>query len=228
VRLLKLFGLASVMAIVGMAFASSAMAEKLDLETVICSEDVILCGIPVSEGGLGGEILPAGSIIVAKALEGENAPVLLGSVNEKCKKSTVKSEIVSEGGMGQPLKGKEPAGGGLSFEECTPCTKVTATAPEGSLEMDAVEGEKPPHWTLTSTGSTTFEGCPFGVTCKFGGEVKLLALNDLALGGLLILAEKEKLPLTGGNSKIFCGESGEWDAHYIATGHWLSSHELPL
>lgn len=218
-RLIKLFGLAAITAVVGMAFmgVSSAMAEELDPLTVICKSDVLLC--PQAE------ILPAGSIITAVALEGENAPVLLGAINEKCEKSTIKTELVTADG--QPLKGKEPAGGGLSFTECKPCTKVTASAPEGSLEM---AGEPEPgdhHWTLTSSGSTLFEGCPFGVKCKFEGTVELLAHNDLALGGLLVLAEEEELKLAAGFSKLLCGESGKWDAHYIAEGHWLSSTKLP-
>jgi hypothetical protein len=215
-RLIKMFSLAALTAVVGMAFigASSALA-VLDPETVICKSNVELC--PEAE------ILPKGAVITAVALEGEKAPILLGQINEKCKKSTIKVEISSTGGMGQPLKGKEPTGGGgLTFSECSPCSTVTASAGEGTLEMTGAN-----LWSLNTSGSTKFSNCTFGVSCAFSGSaVSLTAQNDAAAGGLLVLAEKAgPFKLTEG-SKLLCGETGTWDAHYIAKGHWLSTFKL--
>jgi hypothetical protein len=215
-KLMKMMGFAVFTALVGMAFlgVSSAMAE-LDPETVICSANVELCE---EEGGT---ILPQGSIITATAKNSQAHPLeLLGTINQICAESTIRTEITSPGGMGAPLKGQEPASGaGLTFTGCEPCTKITAKAQPGTLEMTGTD------YTLTATGETTFEGCPFGVTCKFGGTVKLLASNDAALGGALFAAEKEELKLKEG-SEFFCGSTGFWDAHYITKGHWLSTYSL--
>jgi|GEM_PF-6965726 len=214
-RLIKMFGLAAIVAVVGMAFVASSALAALDSETVICKSNVELCGAS--------EILPQGSIITAIALEGEKAPILLGQINEKCNKSTIKIEIESPGGMAAALAGKEPAGGGgLTFSECSPCSTVTATAGLGTMEMNGANS-----WALKTSGKTKFSNCTFGISCGFEAKsITLSAQNDAAAGGLLVLAEKAgPFALTEG-SAFLCGSSGTWDAHYIAKGHWLSTYKL--
>jgi len=214
-RLIKMFGLAAVTAVVGMAFIASSALAALDNETVICKSNLELCGAT--------EILPAGSIITATALEGEKAPILLGQINEKCNKSTIKIEIESPGGMAPALAGTEPkGGGGLTFSECSPCTTVTATAGLGTMEMNGANS-----WALKTSGKTKFSNCTFGISCAFEAKsITLSAQNDAAAGGLLVLAEKAGPFELKEGSAFLCGSSGTWDAHYIAKGHWLSTYHL--
>jgi hypothetical protein len=204
VKTIKMFGLVAAAVVAAMAFIGSSTAAAAEHGGIgLCkANEPLLC----AEGNLV-KVPSGGSIDVLTTAE---APVLKGTLTEKCNTSTSTFNTSEE--MKNPVVGQVTE---LTFTgSCTPCSTVkTLGLPyEGKLSM-AEEGEAG-DWVLTSSGGAELSGCTFGVTCKFEGTgVTLLGKNTAS--GLEFKAEEEELKQTGG-STLFWGSTGKWTANYKA------------
>ena len=196
-RLMKMFGLASLAAIAAMAFlgASSASAEFKKL--TLCKVQQKLCKAENLWG--------ANQEVVAKATN----PVLKAAITQKCNESNTKG-VGKQGSADADSTPSEITT--LSFTgSCTPCSTVTTLGLPYSAEL-AMEGEND---YLISSGEATLSGCPFGVTCTFGNSgVKLDTVEGTSPK---VVANEEVLVFKKGTGEFFCGSKGTWTADYAVS-----------
>ncbi len=200
-KLVKLFGLAAIAALVAMAFvgASSASANPidvcLDLEGVAESLDAEEC---IEKGG---EIHTEDDEIEFQARAVE--PVLKGSLAEKCNESNTTTKTKGDGTPGIVVTA-------LSFTgSCSPCPTVETTPPyTGTLVMEGGD------YFLKVPGSATLKGCFGFINCKFSSEaVTLKFVAGPNHTNNEFRAEEETLTGPGG----LCGSTGTWTANYVVS-----------
>lgn len=185
----KLLGLAAVAALAVMALVGASSASASIVELTACKTNTKLC--------------PTASIVREIHATASNAK-LLGTINQNCTSSLT---ILKEQGLGTAtsIVGNVTT---LTFTGCEPCSSITTTPPyKASISSS----------TLSTGGSATLTGCPFGINCKFGAEKVELSLVKNGEGAVIeAVASEEPLTLQEG-SKFFCGSTGKWDAKYVLT-----------
>jgi hypothetical protein len=205
-KLTKILGLAIVAAVAVTAFTGSASAARLHPLVKLCSKrELLLCSA-------------ANTLELRGLLKGLQigTGTLEGTLKEKCTGGVITGITTEE--MGE--SGEESWLGGeiktLTFSGCEPCTKITSTGGFATKLRHAKEGaEAEKLWFLRGGGNATFEGCPFGINCKFGSESltpEPYIENSLTEG--VINTNKAELKLETG-SEFFCGKTGKWNARYL-------------
>lgn len=137
-------------------------------------------------------------------------------------KSELLGEITRTGGN-LPVLGKITK---LLFTNCEgPCTKGHGLNLPYGTEANATSL----HTVVSSaTGNPgmVFEGCPFGIICKYEASSQPVLLK---VSGSELIAFEIKLTLTNPGTCIFWGGVGEWDANYTITlDPKVGEHVTPL
>jgi hypothetical protein len=182
----KMLGLLAVAAAALMAFAGSASATTLT---------------DGSGGTLGvGTVIEAGNVGEA---------ILDGTVNIKCKKSTVKGEVTNAGGASATVSGSVSP---LTFSECGANTVTVSKG--GTLEIHGQAGNK---GTLTSSGAevTVLTHNILGtVHCIYTTEATDLGTVEGGTGATLKI---DSVPINRASTDFGCGSTSEWTAHYTVS-----------
>lgn len=193
---LKLLGLAAITAGILMMFVGVGAASAT---TLTCTEPA---GTKVT--------CPKGTLIES-ASEGHTVTdnALLGNI--ECN-SKLGGKTSNTGSSTETVRGNVET---LTFEGCT-SAKAFVLA-KGSLEIHTqnVGGAANNNGTLTSTGmEETVEGA--GFHCIFGTRETDLGTitGSSTTGGTATLDLSARIPVVGGRSGIFCGESSPWTGSY--------------
>jgi hypothetical protein len=193
VRLIKMFGLAAIAAVVAMAFigASSASATY----TALCKEHVALgC--------------PDGQVYTGHVEATSNHAELLASgLNILCKKSHVLGEALGLASDTADNKSLIIHVSLLGFGECTDTVEVLDQV--GTLLVLK---------TALNLGTGTASGFvvlveKFGLHCLYGG----IATGAHALGGNPATIVATKIELEKKSLDFFCPSEASWDATYTVT-----------
>jgi hypothetical protein len=189
-RLIKMLGLATVVAVAAMAFIGAGSASA-----VLCKVKQNTCE-PANRWATPTTIL---ALTHVKA-------VLKGNVNVECNSHVT---MVHEGlnGAGK-LFGKVTK---LTWYECTGCTTVVTETLPTFEDEPTTEG----NGKATITGAVVkLSGCPFGVTCKASGTVTA-EINGGTLGKTGAGVADIKFPgVTVTMSGLGCGTTATWTALY--------------
>ncbi|HEX3324209.1 MAG TPA: hypothetical protein VHR65_03595 [Solirubrobacterales bacterium] len=192
-RLIKMFGLAALAALMAMALvgASSAMAES----TALCKEDAVL---------LSGEICPSGKLIThvhETTVAGAKAK-LLSTITVECDVLFL-GDVTSANSLGAPLV----ISGNFTYTNCGSCEV------EERSEHSTIEVLKLGHELADVTGEgKVFVDCGSFLECEYDGE----RLIGHALGPLLsthangdVTLEEQVTHKTGGG--FFCPAEAKLD-----------------
>jgi hypothetical protein len=207
VRLIKVFGLAMIAALTVMAFVGAVSAQAAT-ESVLCEAEEEVCAK--------NHVYPEKTKFIAQASE----PNFVGTLSEKCEKSTISGLTTSSGGMGSPLKAEMTEN---TFSgNCTPCSIFNFDFFVLDFSIIPFDFEFLGPQFLPS-------GCPFGIKCTFSASTASLTAENKG-GTVVLIAKNVELKLTEGTSKSFCGEAIKFNATYKVlspTPAYLSSYELP-
>jgi hypothetical protein len=99
-----------------------------------------------------------------------------------------------------------PVGLKLTYTNCKGCTSATS-----SINSSEVMATGSGNGVLQMTGVVTFQGCPFGVECKYAYEKVEMTFDGSSTNALGLVTE-QSLPKTGGSA--FCSASGAWTATF--------------
>jgi hypothetical protein len=192
-RLIKMLGIAAMLALTAMAFVGATSASASIKELTMCKAHENLCK----------------KANILREIHGTATnPVLLGNLNEKCTSSLV---VLKETGLATTttITGQVTT---LTFTGCSPCTTVTTSPPYAASATKTA---------FTSAGSAVLGGCPFGINCKFGTKGTALEYGKNAEGLVTEAIAKEEVLTLEEGSAFFCGSSGKWDAVYKLTTPFL-------
>jgi hypothetical protein len=192
----KMLGLLAVAAAALMAFAGSASATTLTSPA--------------------GTTLGKGATIHA-SLKAETEAVLSGTINVKCKKSTVAGEVKTPGSETTTVSGPLST---LTFDECNPNTASTVKL--GNLEVHTEGASSNGNGTLTASEveATVLTHTILGTThCLYTAENldigKVTGSINNGSGNATLTASEVEL---GRKTTDFgCGEVAKWTATYVVS-----------
>lgn len=202
-KYVKTLAVAAVAVAALMSFAAStASATDITITTNPTTTDTIDKGIVV---------------ITAHLLEGTEAILKSSFIGEvKCSASTVNGESTNVGSATETVKGNITT---LTF---TSCNGTVTVLKKGTLEVHTEGTSANGNGTLTSNGAeVTVELA--GLHCIFStSNTDIGKVTGTHEGHVIIDAESDAIPRTGGRSGAFCGSSATWRAKYTVTElHWL-------
>jgi hypothetical protein len=204
-RVLKILGLAAVVATALMALGGAGSASATTLTCTNANGEVVRCNV--------------GTEIDASI---EGSLTLTGGLTISCTEGTVESQIENAGNSTETVSG---ATSKVTFNlpSCNNCSTITVT--NGTLELHTdKEGVQNGNGTLTGSGFTAHLVC-FGVTCNYasGGNNGLGTLTGSSTtGGTAILDINTTLLREKEGSSFLCGGNAAWEGSYKVTSpDWL-------
>ncbi len=205
-RLIKMLGIAAMMAFALTAFVGSSAASAKVVKAVLCKANEKLC----SAANLWGEHVT----ILALSTKA----VLLGSLPVTCHSHTT---VLAEKSDSDRILGKITS---LTWSNCSGCTEVTSTTlPSGAL----FPGATPANATLTTSSTTVvlLKGCPFGIECTATATTASLTLTGGTINGTAQAAANKVPVVLSGNP--LCGTKGEWDAGSEGSSPYVVTEVTP-
>jgi hypothetical protein len=214
-RLIKMLGLAMVVAIATMAFIGAGSAAAQD--------KIVLCKELIEKGKLcpEGKEWPKGSLLLFLAKEPEFKS---SATTVKCEDSVIEAKTLALSGSPLSIEisglvfGKLPTP--TLGEGCTGCTKGIHAVLPINAEIE-VTGED--DFWMKTTGLMVKKGCPLGLTCVYGWEgIKSLiehkgthpSHEGSNLPSMFFEVTLTRQTTHGGSS--FCPATGTWTARYVA------------
>ena len=191
-RLIKMLGIAAMLAFALTAFIGATSSSAAVKKVVLCKKNEKLC----SSANLWG------SEVTIKA-KSEKA-VLLGSLPVTCKSEVT---VLANTSDSDRILGTITS---LTWTNCSGCTTVTTTTlPSGSLFPTSAGNGK---LETTSTTAVTLKGCTvFNIECKATAAKAELEFKGGTIGTTAqSIANEVPVSLSGGGG--LCGSSGKWDA----------------
>lgn len=213
-RLIKLLGLAAIMAMAAAAFIGTSSASALHRYVLCKTPAWFLCPAGNLVALLGRYLYPLRGVMKFKG----------GMFTEECTSGMIEGEeteeeLSTEGGL-------EDTWESFTASSCKPCTSVKANTPVKTQVDMLSEEEEEPNWLMSiSNFSVTFEGCPLGVKCKFGSS-KIEPTIEMSKEEQKFNTNGAVLTLQEG-STMTCGSSVEWNAvhAWVLTLHFGGGEE---
>jgi uncharacterized protein YceK len=190
VRLIKMLGIAAMLAFALTAFVGATSSSAAVKKTVLCKKNEKLC----SSANLWGTDV--------KITAHSEKAVLLGSLPVTCLSTAI---ILAQSSHVDRILGLISA---LTWTSCSGCSTVTTTTlPSGSLFPTSAGNGK---LETTSTTSVLLKGCTvFNIECTATANTATLEFKGGTIGGTAkAIANEVPVGLSGG----LCGSSGKWDA----------------
>jgi hypothetical protein len=198
VRLVKMLGLSVAAAAIAMAFVGTGSAPAFWPIQTLCQGPTTLCPVSYTH-----PLFQALSPISTDAS-------FVSQIKEKCSNTEIEMATVEEGATETAIEIEVEK---VTLSGCEPCSTVTAGGVPSIAQL-INGGAEIGNGFLVMDIEVTLSSCAFGAKCTFAAKEVKLEFEGSSTEPKY-LAKEEKLPLTSGTSKAFCGESSLWTASFV-------------